>query len=901
MRLSIRRDLGLQLLTLYLLFVGPVVIASLALDRLASKRLEADVKATDLALARAIAQETNTIMDNALQAIQQFGAYPEVIAADSAGMEKLFHNLMSSRPDVNLVYRLDSSGLMLYHYPPGPGSTVGQDFSFRDYFQRAKNTRSPIFSEGRISPTTQQPVATAVMPLWNDEGRFLGLVATNIKLQGLSDTLASIAAEHHPEEAFQVIIIDSAARVIAHPDPRNLLIELGNSPPQVTQAVLSGQSANIVGQDGNGEETLFSFVPIPSAGWGVIVSRPTAAAFATLRATHRGVLLTVSVFLIVGMFFWVALSQRVIRPLEQLARFSQMIGPDRTASVRHYQPLQELSKRADQIGHLSHSLILMEQSIQARLDELSTLLETSAEVVSTLESQAVLERILEQVERLLGIEKSIIVALDQEKGVFRARASRGMSERYVRSLEISPDEVTSVTMRAIRVGEPIQVSDTETDPSFTVLRPRARAEGYRSMAAIPLKTTHAPPSALNVYSPQPQVLNERELDLLSTFANQAAMAIENAELYARSDTRLQEQTRRLEALIQSLEVGLILEDLKGCVLYTNRMVSELSGMPVDEVIGYPVDNLYQRLSDRAVNRKDARDKMNLLFSGSGTQQEAFTLPLEYPDGPRYIRLKGFTVSDAKGVEIGRGQILQDITREYEIDRMKTSLVSTVSHELRTPLASIKGYASTLLAEDIDWELPAQREFLSIILRDVDRLSDMVNDLLDMSRIETGSLILSKTACGLKDIIVRGVERVDGGSERPVHIDIPTDLLPVYVDAHRIEIVIRNLVENAIKYSEDGKPINIRAIPLKERVIVYVEDQGPGIPPEKADDIFESFYRLDNGLARRKPGVGLGLAICRGIVQAHGGEIWVEPGHNGSCFTFSIPMINTEGLEGLFHE
>ena len=217
------------------------------------------------------------------------------------------------------------------------------------------------------------------------------------------------------------------------------------------------------------------------------------------------------------------------------------------------------------------------------------------------------------------------------------------------------------------------------------------------------------------------------------------------------------------------------------------------------------------------------------------------------------------------------------------------------------MASIKGYATTLLAEDIDWELPAQREFLAIISRDADRLSDMVDNLLDMSRIEAGSLTLSKTACSLENIIIQGVERVDGGITRPIQIDIPPGLPPVYVDAYRIEVVIRNLVENAIKYSEEGKPIRIVAIPAGEKVIVQIEDQGPGIPTDKVVDIFESFYRLDDGLARRKPGVGLGLAICRGFVQAHEGKIWVEPRQTGTCFAFSIPLVNTEKLEGLFHE
>ena len=896
--ISIKRDLGVQLLALYTLFILPIVVFALIFDNIAGKQLKEEIRSTDLAFAQAIAKETNSTISTSLYAVDQLSREPAVIAADDGSMSEIFGQFYKLRPDINLVYRLDENGIMIFHHPVGPSSTLGVDFSFREYFQRALNSRRPLVSLGRISPTTNQPVATAVMPIW-DGDRFLGLVGINLKLQYLSEILGEISSEYKPEEQFQISILDSGGNVIGSPDPSHLLTDYSLFAPGVTRALLNGQSGSRIEVDELGQENLFSYIHVPASSWGVVISRPTTVAFATPQNFHRGVLFLVAAFLGIGLFFWLALSVRVIRPVERLADYSHFIERDQPLDEQRAEWLQRYSTRKDQIGHLIRRFIDMEAAINDRIEELRTLLDTSAAVVSTLESHAVLERILEQVEHLLGIKQSIIVALDQDKGVFRARASRGMSEPYTRSLEISPDEFSSVTMRAIRVGGPIQVSDTETDPSFVALRPRARAEGYRSVAAIPLKTTHAPPSALNVYSPSPQVLNKRELDLLTAFANQAAMAIENAELFARSDTRLQEETRRLEAMIQSLEVGLVLENLEGRVLYTNRVVSELTGLTLQEMIGQPVENLSQRLIMHVAGTADARNQMSHLFSGA--PQQDFTLPLEYPDGTRYIRLKGFTVSDSKNEEIGRGQILQDITREYEIDRMKTSLISTVSHELRTPLASIKGYATTLLAEDIDWEIQSQREFLAIISRDADRLSDIVDNLLDMSRIEAGNLTLSKTACSLEDIIIQGVERVDGSAIRPIRIDIPADFPAVYVDAYRIEVVIRNLVENAIKYSEEPKPIRIFTELGQDRVIVYVEDHGPGISPKKAKDIFESFYRLDNGLTRRRPGVGLGLAICRGFVQAHGGDIWVESRDAGACFAFSIPLVTVEMQERFVHE
>ncbi len=898
MKISIRHDLGLQLLTLYVLFVGPVVLAALIFDHLASRRLEADIKAADLALARAIAQETNTTLDYALQTVEDLAHYPEVIRADPAGMERLFSVILNARPDVNLVYRLDARGIMLFHYPLGPGSTVGQDFSFRDYFKRALTSHQPVISQGRISPTTEQPVTTAVMPLWSPDNQFLGVVATNIKLQALSDTLAAIVAEYQPDKSLNVVIVDIAGQVIAHPEPAQLLNPFQDNQPQVVEPVLAGKSGNLISQNAERGETLYSFVPIPSSGWGVIVSRPTASAFATPQAIHRGVLLTVAVFLIVGLFFWLSLSRQVLRPLERLATLSQTIGLEHQSVQQNRQQLHTLSERPDQIGHLIRSLTRMEQAIEARLQELSTLLETSAAVVSSLDPQTVLNRILEQVERLMGIQMCAILALDQKHGIFRAQASRGLSRQYIEQIAIAPNEPSSVTLRAIRSGQPVQVSDTETDPMFSFLRERARSEGYRSVLAVPLNTQHAPPSALLVYRPDPHVFTEREVNLLASFANHAAMAIENAALYARSDMRLREQTHRLEALIQSFQDGLILEDLHGKIIYANRRMGELLNLTVKQIVGLPLSQVIDHLlaltpEQDEKRREEIRKAVDEAIDGKGPRLVEFDILVKRQS--RALRLQVFDVTDTDGKPIGRGQIFRDVTHYREIDRMKSSLIATVSHELRTPLAAIKGYVTTLLAEDVEWDKRSQREFLEIILNETDRLSRLVSDLLDVSRIESGNLDVQREECRLEDLIYRAELRAHPRPGHRIHVSISPDVPTLFVDPQRIEAVLRNLIENAAKYAGDTSPIYVEASRVGSQLIVRVRDEGPGIPAEYRQRIFDSFYRIENGLRRHTPGAGLGLAICRGFINAHGGEIWLEPQEKGACFVFSLPLQSSATL------
>jgi PAS domain S-box-containing protein len=509
-------------------------------------------------------------------------------------------------------------------------------------------------------------------------------------------------------------------------------------------------------------------------------------------------------------------------------------------------------------------------------------------VVSTLDPGRVLDRILEQVELLLNVKMSAIVALDESAGVFRARASRGLTDSYVEKIAISPNEYSSVTMRAIKVGVPIQVSDTETDPSYGPFRQRARSGGFRAVISIPLNTVHAPPSALVIYHTTPKEFSRREITLLTSFANHAAMAIENAELYARSDARLQDQTRRLEALIQSLDVGLVLENLDGDVIYANRAFSEVIGIPVSEIIGESVEELMNVFLELVGgNENELRTAFERLVNSDADQVVEFNLDIR--GGKRFFRVKNFMVSDPSDALIGRGQIIRDITRDHELDRMKSSLISTVSHELRTPLAAIKGYATTLLADDVDWELIAQKEFLEIISQEADRLSELVNDLLDMSRIEAGNLTLSQEISDIQDIIHNSVRRVYPNPSNRLKIELSNDLPKVFVDPHRLEAVFRNLIENAVKYSGETSTITITARITDHLLEIRVSDDGLGIPLEQQDRLFESFIRIENENTHGISGAGLGLAICRGFIHAHGGKIWLEPVDEGTCVAFTLPI------------
>jgi signal transduction histidine kinase len=884
---AFHRDLGLQLFALYLLLIIPFLITLLIFDGLIGVRIRDDVQASDLSLAQSISQEVDISVTKALSAVKGLSAYAGVINADPAEMEDIFSVIFNTTPDVNLVYRLDANGTMLYHYPIGPTSTVGDDFSFRDYFLRALQTEQPLVSQGRISPTTNQAVATAVMPIWSTDGKFLGLVGANIRLESLSQALTAVISEHQTEEGLQVVILDSADQIIAHPESQLLLHPAKDVIPETYLAdFINDIHSQIINSPG-GEERLYTHAPVSKINWQVIVSRPTSAAFATQIILRRIVLVAAGTFLLIGLFFWGTLTIRVIRPIERIVPISESIGLNQPISVEEQQHLQSQANRSDQIGHLTRSIIRMKDSIAERMKEQSTLLETSTAVVSTLDPETVLNRILEQMGRLLQIKMYAVIALDSKNGNFRIRASRGLSRQFTEQLSIQPTEPDAVTMRALHAKEPIQVSDTEIDPSYRLRRERARIEGYRAILAVPLNTQHAPPTALLVFYPTPHVFSHNEIQLLTSFANHAAMAIENALLYERSDMRLREQTHRLEALVQSLHDGLILSDLRGKVIYANKRVGELADLSTKSLTGLHADQILARIIARTSGKPNGKIDAQKILNKKGESKVEVTQ--NHLEGLIHLRLEVFNVNDEDGLPIGRGIFFHDITADRELDRMRSSLVSTVSHELRTPLAAIKGYATTLLADDVEWDRNSQHEFLTIISNESDRLTNLVNNLLDISRIEAGSLKLTREKCDIKKTIDRAAKQARLTPKNIFEIKIESKLPIVYADPPRLETVLRNLIENAVKYGGEEAKVKVAVRKNGKDFLFSVSDDGPGVPPKESQRIFDSFYRVDDSLTRLTSGAGLGLTICQGLVRAHGGKIWVEPQDTGACITFTIPI------------
>jgi signal transduction histidine kinase len=251
--------------------------------------------------------------------------------------------------------------------------------------------------------------------------------------------------------------------------------------------------------------------------------------------------------------------------------------------------------------------------------------------------------------------------------------------------------------------------------------------------------------------------------------------------------------------------------------------------------------------------------------------------------------------------LGSVSIFRDITREVEVDRLKSEFVATVSHELRTPMTSIKGYADLLLLGAAGEITEQQQRFLETIKQNADRLSVLVNDLLDISRIDQGRVELRFAPMNMTDLIQSVAEHLEGRSKdekRPMNvaIDLPDEPLTVWGDYDKVVQIVTNLADNAFNYTPPGGHITLSAAHEGDRMLVSVADTGIGIPPELSDRIFERFFRGDevHELVMDTPGTGLGLAIVREFVQMHNGRIWFESElGKGTTFYVELPARASE--------
>jgi len=426
-------------------------------------------------------------------------------------------------------------------------------------------------------------------------------------------------------------------------------------------------------------------------------------------------------------------------------------------------------------------------------------------------------------------------------------------------------------------------NDVFNDPAFSD-KEWMRRDGIAAFAGYPLVVQDRLVGVTAFFARKP--LNETVLAAIASVADMIAVGIERIRAEESLQRALHEAERgreKIDAILRSLADGVLVTDLENRVVLMNsaaecllhKSLATMVGRPVDEVLaGNPFGpHLRQLLADK---RETAR----------------FDLELPAGDGARLYEARTATVRRGDGGRGGAVTVFRDVTREREVDRMKSEFIAIAAHELRTPLTAVLGYAELLLNEAPETPFsPEQRqEFLSYIFAKGEMLEQIVEDLLDLGRIETGrSFVLEKASCEMVGLVKEVVRHHQQETSRHrFEACCPAECLRVEVDRGKLQRVFDNLLSNAVKYSPDGGVIRISGGVRDGWLQITVADEGLGMTSDEAARAFDKFYRADTSDTAVR-GLGLGLTISKGIIEAHGGDIWVEsePGR-GTRVSFRLP-------------
>jgi len=527
-------------------------------------------------------------------------------------------------------------------------------------------------------------------------------------------------------------------------------------------------------------------------------------------------------------------------------------------------------------------------SERTRSDELAALTSIAALVNCTQELDEILQSALQTTLDVVGEDSGEIFILDPETDELVLRIHHGVSPAFVHA-EARIGSGECLCGQAVKTRQLLTSDDLAQEGART--RDACLVEGFCSCVRLPLLARGEVLGLLAIQSCHRRQFSPEDRELLTAIGNQIGIAIANAQLI--EDAERGQAT--LHSVMNSLVDGLILVDgpekmgRQGRITYINPRAEVILDLPAYVLLGRTVEAMEREI----VTRVEEPDHMLAQLKAAVAAVEdtpAIEIGLVEPKA-RTLQVRFFPIHEVEGGYLGMGLLVRDITLEKELEEIKSQLLSTVSHELRTPLASIKGFATTLLRQDVEWDEESRREFLSIIDEESDRLSELIGNLLDMSRIEAGELPVEPEPTDLRPIIDETTTefQIMTGEHR-IQVDAPSELPRVMADPRRARQVLRNLVENAVKYSPGGGEIVIAVQRKQDMMQVSVDDVGIGIDPEQLDRIFDRFYQVDSASTRKVGGSGLGLAISRAIVEAHGGTIWVDSRPDeGSTFYFTLPL------------
>jgi PAS domain S-box-containing protein len=516
------------------------------------------------------------------------------------------------------------------------------------------------------------------------------------------------------------------------------------------------------------------------------------------------------------------------------------------------------------------------------------MVDSSLEVAPINEADVTLRRLVQRIAMILQAEKIAIMFFDREVGeLIGIPPAYGIDDDHLKIFRIRATH--GISGKVFREGEPAIFYDTDTDPRtkedpFGLLHVQngitvplvieKRDEENRVIDRTTIGVLHA------FNKRHGEDFNDEDVRLLERMARNVGSIIANLQMYR----EVVEEREELLQTFESLAAGLILISPEGRLSQVNASARAIFGADQDAI-----GKQY-----RDVIKNDAIEKI-FLANQRGEETPKAEIHITMRGSERIYEVQSAQVRNEEGRDLGIVAIFNDITEMKNIDKMKSSFVAMASHELRTPLTAIKGFSSTLL-EGIDEDMYSkedQREFLGIVVQECDRLRRLIDDLLNTSRIESGeSLRPNYTRFELEPLLEKAVMVQQQASSKhkvilKVHNELPDTIIG---DQDKLDQILTNLLNNAIKYSPNGGDVLVHAKSEGDEILIGVQDQGMGIPKDHLMRVFERFHRVDNEDNRKIYGTGLGLFLVKHLVErVHLGQIWAESEVGvGSTFYVRIP-------------
>lgn len=524
---------------------------------------------------------------------------------------------------------------------------------------------------------------------------------------------------------------------------------------------------------------------------------------------------------------------------------------------------------------------LMLPIIDYRVRQRDFLLEISRAITAQLDLTEVLKRVLHA--SLVMLTGNVgLIALRGPDGQFYVRAVSGLDNAQIPML----NEHLHLMAESVKGG-------ADSDLFNQLLKKMAASiDGkLKQSVALPLTFAREPQGMMIVFREQLRTATPDDMQVLQSFADQAAIAVHNAQLYA----RINEERQRLAAILQHSADGVMILNPDLTVARFNRALERMTGIPSEDAIGRHESEVvrWKQLEDGDLQAAiddgwpytlaaTNNDESPLYVEGDLIRSDKLTLSVGITYAPLFAsdgNLSGIIAN------------VRDISNFRQAQEMQSTFISVVSHELKTPVAIIKGYAATLSRPDAHWDEAVVRENLGVIEDEADRLTDLIQNLLTASKLQAQREVsLDIGELWLPDVVTRAAQRYQTQSQgHTIQLNIAPEFPDIYGDENRLRQVIDNLIGNALKYSPNGGIVEVGATFDPNSVTIYVRDNGVGLSQEDQKRVFERFYRVDGKLSRKTQGTGLGLFLSRAIIEAHNGAIGVEsqPGH-GSTFYFTIP-------------